>query len=92
MKKIPRKDYEAWNWLKIENWTVDKIMGPILGNKIMCKICDEYVIMQESQKHLARHISQRKRQIKEDRKKAHEERLEKMRRAREEKMAGKLSS
>ena len=87
MKKPNRIDYDAFSWLPLNRWTVDNIMGPRLGQVIFCKICDEYVIITDADKHAAKHVSVRKRQLADDRKKAKELRLENIRRAREEKAA-----
>lgn len=85
MKNISRRDYEMFEWLPIDRWSVNTIMGPALEFKIMCKICDEYVIMSDSDNHVQSHVKQRSRQIENDRRKAKEMRLEKLRLAREEK-------
>lgn len=85
MRKLTRADYDMFSWLPLKNWRIDTIMGPMNHNRIFCKICDEYVIMTEAQKHVDEHVAIRKRQLAADRRKAKAERLEKLRLAREEK-------
>ena len=85
MKKPKREDYDMFSWLPLERWTVDNLTGPELRLQVFCKICDEYILKTEAQDHIAKHVSIRKRQITEDRKKARALRLENIRRARQEK-------
>jgi len=87
MKKTNRIDYDMFGWLPLHKWRVDTLMGPKLRQKIFCKVCDEYVIIYDAEGHVAKHVSIRKRQLSDDRKKAKELRLENIRRAREEKAA-----
>lgn len=87
MTKAKREDYDMFDWLPLNRWTVDNLLGPELRLKIMCKICDKYISKGDSEKHIASHIATRKRQLADDRKKARELRLENIRRAREEKAA-----
>lgn len=85
MKKLNRADYEMFDWLPLRNWRIDTIMGPMNARKIFCKICDEYIALNEAQEHVDQHVKIRKAQVASDRRKAKKERLEKMRWAREEK-------
>ena len=93
MKKPTRRDYDAFRWLPLEQWTVDKLMGPFLGNLICCKICDDYISRVDAKEHVKKHVATRKRQLESDKQKAKAARMEAMRLARElkkeEKMAGK---
>ncbi len=83
VKKATRRDYDAFNWLPLARWNIDTLLGPSLGQKIMCKICDEYISIGDSETHVNRHVTVRKRQLSDDRKKAKELRLEKLRIARQ---------
>lgn len=83
MKRKPtRADYDCFRWLPIERWNMDTLMGPTLGPNIFCKICDTYISGWEAEKHINRHVSTRKKQLADDKKKAAALRLEKAREAR----------
>lgn len=92
MKKPTRRDYDAFSWLPIDRWNENTILGPRLNQMICCKICDTYIPHKDSEKHVAYHVSQRKRQIAEDKKKAKAARIEAMRLAKEAKKEEKLAS
>lgn len=93
MKNPSRRDYDAFGWLPIERWNTNTLLGPKLNQMICCKICDKYIRMDESEKHVKNHVAARKRQITEDKKKAKAARLEAARLARlEKKMAGELEA
>ena len=85
MKRVSRQDYDAFRWLPIERWNEDTLFGPMMGNRIMCKICDEYIGFDDRKVHAEKHATVRKRQIEGDRKKAREARLAAAKLAREEK-------
>jgi CMP-N-acetylneuraminic acid synthetase len=90
MAKPTRRDYDAFNWLPLERWNVETILGPHLEQKVCCKICDEYILFKDASKHVASHVTQRKKQIADDRKRAKAARIEAMRLAREAKKEEKL--
>jgi hypothetical protein len=85
MSKPTRRDYDAYNWLPIERWSVGTLLGPRLNQMICCKICDKYIPFKDSESHVSSHVSQKKRYIADDKKKAKAARIEAMRLAREEK-------
>ena len=91
MKKPTRKDYDAFRWLPLDQWNTDKLLGPIMGGTICCKICDTYIAMMDSKTHVEKHVTVRKRQLADDKKKASAARAEAMRLAREEKKRKKLA-
>jgi hypothetical protein len=83
--KVKLEHYQAFDWLPIEKWTRHTVMGPTRGYKMYCKFCDKYVIMSQADEHVVKHQEQRGRQIKAEKKRAREERVELMRLAREAK-------
>ncbi len=92
MKTPSRRDYDGFSWLPIDRWNTNTLLGPRLNQMICCKICDQYIRVDESEAHIKKHVAARKRQIADDRKKAKAARLEAARLAREEKkkLAGNL--
>lgn len=74
---------ESFEWLSIEQWSVDKLTGPILGNKSMCKICDRYIDLQGLDSHVKKHLKEYEKLKKKKRRASEEKRKESLRLARE---------
>jgi hypothetical protein len=51
---------EAFKWLPIGSWTVDSIIGPYNDRKTKgyCKICDEYIAVNELEQHVKQHLKE----------------------------------
>ncbi len=91
MNKPQRRDYDAFSWLNIARWTPDNLLGPRLNRMILCKICDEYIPVETGDEHVKKHVTQMKKYLADDRRKAKAARLEAARLAREAKKEEKLA-
>lgn len=91
MAKPQRRDYDSFSWLPIGRWTVDNLLGPQLNRMIFCKICDEYISVDIKEDHVSKHVTQWKKYLADDRRKAKAMRLEAARLARELKKEQKLA-
>ena len=93
MSKNDRRNYDAFEWLPLKRWSPETLMGPSIGLKDYCKICDVYVPRAESEEHIDRHIKTRKRHIADDKRRAKEARALALKLAREaKKLAGELTA
>lgn len=74
---------ETFDWLSIDQWSVDKLTGPILGNKSCCKICDRYIDRADLEQHVKRHLKEYEKLKKKKKREAELRRKESLRLARE---------
>lgn len=78
------RQLKSFDWLSIEQWTRDRILNfYIVDGKQNCKICDEWVDVIESDKHVESHKNARIRLKKKEKEEA-QERAREMRRLRKE--------
>lgn len=74
---------ESFDWLPKNEWTVDKITGPVLGDKSMCKVCDKYIDRKDLDSHVKKHLKEYERLKKRKKRASEEKRKESLRLARE---------
>lgn len=83
MRKNEDWRLESFDWLPIGEWTVDKLIGPYLENRGMCKICDSYIDSKELESHVKTHLKEHEKLVKRRKRLSAQKRKETLRRARE---------
>jgi len=83
-RKTLLRDIEPFmEFFSLEQWTMEKLMGPELNNCLYCKICDKYVTRSLCDDHFAWHLKERLAILKKRKKDAQKKREESLRLARE---------
>lgn len=59
-KKTEDKFLQAFEWLPLDRWNEDTLIGPNLPDKGMCKVCDTWIDRSKLQSHIDTHIKEMK--------------------------------
>jgi hypothetical protein len=84
VRKTPEEDISPFiEFFPKETWTVNNLMGPVLGAHIMCKVCDRYISLKEKEEHLEFHKIEAENLLKKRKKLAEKQRIINIKLARE---------